>query len=102
MYKSIHLPEKIEKDIKEYMSYERTEEEVALEQLLEMGVSEWKRERAINLLRDGKITLQKSADFAGISLWEMIEIVKERKIDWLKLSGKDIEEDFKSALEIEK
>ena len=61
------------------------------------AIQDWKIENALERLSAHKITLGRAAEEAGISRWEMMDIVKERKIDWLGLTLEDIEEDIKSA-----
>jgi predicted HTH domain antitoxin len=49
-------------------------------QILWEGVARRKQERALALYAEGKVTKSKAAEIAGISLWEMMEIVRERRI----------------------
>lgn len=52
-------------------------------------------EKALKDYTDGKITLAKAARLAGISLWDMMEEVKERKIE-AQYGVKELEEDLKA------
>jgi predicted HTH domain antitoxin len=49
------------------------------------------------LYRDGKVTLRKAAKIADVSLWEMMEIVKERKVP-IQYDYEDFRADFEAAL----
>ena len=44
------------------------------------AVGEWKREHFARQYGDGKMTLARAAQEAGVSLWEMIDYVRQRKI----------------------
>lgn len=57
-----------------------------------------KLEHALDLYKKGKITLWKAAELAGLSLWEILEIVRKRKIP-MYYTLEDVEEDIKAALE---
>jgi predicted HTH domain antitoxin len=37
---------------------------------------------------------------AGVSLWEMLELVRDRKIEWVHLSPEEIEREFRLAKKI--
>ncbi|MGQ9507692.1 MAG: UPF0175 family protein [Candidatus Bathycorpusculaceae bacterium] len=60
-------------------------------------MAEWKLEKALKLFRDGKVSLWKAAEIAGLSLWEIIEIIGERKISF-SYTYEDFREDFEAAL----
>ena len=51
-------------------------------------------ENALRLYSKGKISLWKAATLSGISLWEMMEIIAERKIP-MPYGIKQLEEDLK-------
>ncbi|GEM_PF-4927681 len=48
---------------------------------------------ALNLLVDGKATISKAAEIAGIDVWAFIEEIKKSKIIWVKdeIVDKDLE-----------
>ncbi len=53
--------------------------DVARQILLE-GVSERKRRMALRLYREGKATKSRAAEIAGITLWEMMDLIDEASI----------------------
>ena len=59
--------------------------------IIDLGIKEWKRERALELLRSGNVTIMKAASLAGVSIYEMLKLVKERDIAWVAFD----EDDFK-------
>ncbi len=52
---------------------------------------------ALRLYSEGKATLWKAAELAGLSLWEMVEEVEERGVE-LQYGSEELEEDFEAAL----
>lgn len=67
----------------------------AIRRLLAKAVSSWKIQNALEKLREHKISMGKAAEECSISLWEMIDIVKEKGIDWTAYSKEDLERDIK-------
>ena len=51
-----------------------------LRRLIDRGLREWRREKALTLLRDGKITIRKGAEMADVSYIEMLELLSEEDI----------------------
>ncbi|KUO43285.1 MAG: hypothetical protein APU95_03250 [Hadesarchaea archaeon YNP_N21] len=91
------VPEEIEQYLTEFMKLEGVDKSTAVRKILERGILEWRKERALELLGKGKITFTRAAEMAGVSLWEMLELVRDRKIEWVHLSPEEIEREFKLA-----
>jgi len=70
------------KEIEEIAKEESMDRSSAIQRLLKLGLGEYKMERALNLYRDGKVTLWKAAELAGVSLREMMEAIKARDIPY--------------------
>lgn len=51
-------------------------------------------ESALKQLRAGKISTGKAAEQCGLSLWEMLEILKYHQIDWTNYSRKSMKKDL--------
>ena len=62
--------------------------------IISVRLKEWRIQNALEQLTAHKISLGKAAEEAGISIWEMLDIVKEKKIDWIGLTPEDIEKDL--------
>ncbi len=77
---STRLPPEIKKEIEWYARKEKVGKSVALRRILERGLKEVKLEHALDEYSKGKVTLWKAAELAGISLWEMTDVVRERRI----------------------
>ncbi len=96
-YKTIatRVPKEIDDFLTKIMKEEKLDKSTTTRRILELGIAEWRRERAIELLRNGKATLAKVAEIAGISIYEMIELVKEKRIDYIHITAEELEEDLK-------
>ena len=94
---AVRIPEKIEKEIQEVIEREGLDKATVVRTLLELGISEWRKQTALELLRDGKVTFAKAAEIAKLSLWEFADLVKQRNVEWVRYSPEEIEEEFKEA-----
>jgi predicted HTH domain antitoxin len=94
---STRVPDGMAKDLEEIEKEEKTDRATVVRKLLAKAIAGWKLEKALTLYCGGKITLWKAAKIAGLSLWEMMEIVKERKVPF-RYAYEDFREDFETAL----
>jgi len=60
-----------------------------------------KLNEAIDMYSNGQVSLWKAARMAGISLWEMMEIVSERKIP-AQYERRELEKDSEAVLKWKK
>lgn len=96
VYKTIatRVPKEIDDFLKKIMREEKSDKSTATRKILELGIAEWRREKAIDMLRQGKVTLAKAAEMAGITIYEMIEVVREKRIDYIHITAEELEEDL--------
>jgi predicted HTH domain antitoxin len=80
------IPEKYFRDLEMIQKEEKIDRAEAVRRLLTKDISEWKKERALKLLKDHKITIRTAASMADVTYIEMPELA--RAID----SGYDLEE----------
>jgi len=80
------IPEKYIKDLEKIQEEEKVDRAEAVRRLLTKAISEWKKERALELLKDHKITIRKAASMADVTYVEMLELAKKLDI------GYDLEE----------
>ena len=70
--------------------------------LLTKALKEFDKEKEIRLkhalksYQQGEITLMEAAEVAGVPLWEILEIVREKKIP-MHYTLEDVEKDIKSV-----
>jgi predicted HTH domain antitoxin len=89
------LPEALVSDIKKIESVEQADRSTVLRKLLYRAVAEWKKEYAARLYADGSITLERAAMDAGVSVREMMEYLKAKKVP-AQYDVEDLEEDMKN------
>ena len=94
---AVRIPEEIEKEIQEVIEREGLDKATAVRTLLELGIGEWRKQTALELLRDGKVTFAKAAEIAKLSLWEFADMVKQRNIEWVRYRPEEIDKEFKEA-----
>jgi len=94
---AVRIPEEIEKEIIQMVEREKLDKATAVRTLLEMGIVEWRKQTALELLRDGKVTFAKAAEMAKLSLWEFADLVKQRNVEWVRYTPEEIEKEIKEA-----
>ena len=70
------------KKIQEMAKEESIDRSSAIQRLLKIGLRKYRMEKALNLYRDGKVTLWKAAEIAGVSLREIMDAIKARDIPY--------------------
>lgn len=91
------VPKEIEKEIHDVMEFLNVGKAQAVRIILESGISEWRKRTALELLRDGKLTFGKAAKLAKLDVWELADLIKERKIEWVKISAREFGEEAEKA-----
>lgn len=76
---------------------EQVDRSTVIVRALQRYIREWKLEKALALFREGKVTLWKAASIAGISIWQIIDVIEEKKIP-MQYTFEDFKEDFEAAL----
>jgi len=94
---AVRIPKEIEKEILEVAEREKLDKATVVRTLLEMGIDEWRKQTALNLLREGKVTFAKAAEMAKLSLWEFADLVKQRNVEWVRYTPEEIEKEIKEA-----
>jgi predicted HTH domain antitoxin len=74
------LPLELLKDLEMIEAQEQADRSTVVRKLLKKAVGDWKREHYAQLYGEGKISLARAAREASVSLWEMMDYVRQRKI----------------------
>jgi predicted HTH domain antitoxin len=88
---AVRVPAKIEEEICEIIAKEKLDKATVVRNLLEIGIAEWQKQTAIELLQKGKITFTKAAEIAKLSLWEFADLAKQKNVEWIRYTPEDIE-----------
>lgn len=89
---AVRIPKEIEKEILEVVERAKLDKATVVRNLLELGIAEWRKQTALELLRDGKVTFAKAAEMAKLSLWEFADLVKQRNVEWVRFTPEEIRE----------
>jgi predicted HTH domain antitoxin len=89
------LPRSLVLDLKKIESAEQSDRSTVLRKLLYRAVTDWKKEYAARLYAEGKVTLDRAATDSDISVREMMEYLKSRKIP-AQYDFEDLEEDMRN------
>mgnify|MGYP001031569500 CR=1 FL=1 len=95
---TVRLGEETFREIEALTKLEKCDKSTLTRRLLAIGLQEMRKRQAISLYREGKCTLWKAAQIAGIPLREMIEILKEEKIP-IHVFPEDVDEAWGKAFE---
>ncbi len=80
---STRIPLTLEKNLKKYMETEHLEKSAAVRRLLFKAIEVWRVDYALKLLEDGKTTISKASEIAGMNIWDFIEEIRKSKIRWV-------------------
>ena len=77
-------------ELEEEMSADRSE---VLRRLIRQGLDDWRKDRALELLGDGSVTLRKASEIADVTYVEMLTLASEEGLD-VGYSSTDLERDL--------
>ena len=74
------LPLELVRELELIEDVEQSNRSTTLRRLLAKAIQQWKLEHYARLYGDGKLTLARAARDAGVSLWEMMDYARARKV----------------------
>ena len=74
------VDEDIMAQIKEIEKETQADRAEVIRRLLDEGVKQYRLRKAIALLHDGKVTVSRAAEIAGVSIWDIIEVMRTKRI----------------------
>ena len=74
------LPVTVVRDLEAIEEVEQSDRSTTIRKLLSRAIQDWKLDHYSRLYGNGKLTLARAARGAGVSLWEMMDYVKAKKI----------------------
>ena len=94
---TVRLDKALIKEIEEEAQQEKTDKSTITRKLIALGIEQARRARAIEDYRKGRCTVWKASERAGLSLREMMELLRGEKIP-LHLSPQDADQAWREAL----
>lgn len=95
------IPEELEREIREVMLLEKTDKATAVRKILEIGIDEWRKRYAFSLLQEGKVSFNKAAQIAKLSVWDFAELLRQRRVEWIKYTPEEIKREFEEVVQAE-
>ena len=89
------VPVTIMHQVENIANEEQTDKSSVVRKLLDRAIKEWKLEKVTNMYKEKKVTLEKSAELAGVSVRELINYLKEKELEIGNLTAKDLADDIK-------
>ncbi len=86
----VRLTKATEKAVKEIMREEGVDKSTAVRMLIETGYKEWKLQHSLRLLQEGKVSVWKAAEMAGMNLWDFLNVLKKENIPWVEFDPNEI------------
>lgn len=74
------LPLELVQELELIEDVEQSDRSTTVRRLLASAIQQWKLEHYVRLYGDGKLTLARAAREAGVSLWEMIDYARAKKV----------------------
>lgn len=74
---NLRVPEKVAVDLSALAEQEHASRVDLARQILLEGLAQRKRALALRLYREGKTSKSRAAEIAGISLWEMMDLIDQ-------------------------
>jgi len=93
----VRLPKEMIKEIKRLSKEGRVDKETRIRRLIAESLREYKIKRALELYREGKVSLWKAAEIARITYREALEELRKRNITF-RYDLEDLEVDIGWAL----
>ncbi len=95
---TVRVDEETYKGIDEAAETEKVDRSTATRRLLEAGLADYRKRKALDAYRGGACTLWKAAQTAGLSVREMMMLAEAEKIP-VHITSEDVDEAWRLALE---
>jgi len=91
------VPSEIQEEITAIIKEEKLDKATVVRNLLEIGIAEWRKQTALELLQKGKVTFAKATEIAKLSLWEFADLAKQRNVEWVRIAPEELDKEFMEA-----
>ncbi|MBI2583079.1 MAG: UPF0175 family protein [Candidatus Aenigmarchaeota archaeon] len=75
------VPEQILEDLEKLEKEEHTDRAETVRKLLASAIKEWKKKKALEMLREHKVSYRKAARMTGISYVELLQLASKHGVD---------------------
>ena len=88
------LPSAVVRDLEAIEEVEQSDRSTTIRKLLSRAIQDWKLDHYSRLYGSGKLTLARAARGARVSIWEMMDYVRMKRIS-AQYDLEDLEQDLK-------
>ena len=92
---SVRLPSTLVRELDLIEEVEQSDRSTTVRRLLASAVQDWKLKHYARQYGEGKVTLARAARDAGVSLWEMMDYARSRKVP-AQYELEDLQQDLKT------
>jgi len=92
---SVRLGKSLQKDLSQVEKTWQTDRSEVIRRLLVLALKEWRIQNALENISQHKTSIGKAAEECEISIWELLERLKEKNIDWTGYTDEDLKNDLK-------
>lgn len=91
---SVRIDDSVIDDLSKVEKKWQADRSEVIRRLLVKSVQEWKIENSLEEIKLHRKSIGKAAEECGISKWEMLDLVKQRNIDWTNYTQEDLKKDL--------
>ena len=91
---SVRFDKEIQRDLSKIEKKWSADRSEVIRRLLVAAIKNWKIDNFLSEIREHKISVGKAAEECEISIWEMLEILKDKNIDWVGYDEEDLKRDL--------
>lgn len=77
---SLTIPKKLLEESERIAKEKLEDRSTVMRELLALGLKQYMIQKAIQQYSEGKVSMEKAAELADVSIWKFLETMKERKI----------------------
>ena len=88
---SVRFDKDLQVDLSKIEKKWKADRSEVIRRLLAEAIKKWKIDNFLEEVRLHKKSVGKAAEDCGISIWEMLEILKENNVDWVGYNEKGLE-----------
>ena len=95
---SVTIPEDLLKESEELAEERMEDRSTMIRQLIAEGLKEEKKKKALEMYLEKKVSLEKAAEIADISIWKMLDLLRDKKVP-LGYDRRDAEKEIEEIIE---
>ena len=84
---SARVPDDLEAELEAYLDEEHLDRSTAIRKLLSEGLTEWRREQALERFDADEVTLSRAAEMADMTVWDFAQLAREQDVTWVGREG---------------